>query len=318
MEQKLIKLDIFTSKEGLNVVGTALEELGHPAFIIVDPSDFDQLLDGKYGAWDYFDKNLTSLKHAEPSITLYLLDDEDSNKHVDDIQKMLKQLKTCDHEKTLGRLECVVSCIDNVDWNESWKQTVEPFPVGEKLIICPPWNNDLFEGKVILQMEPGQAFGTGTDETTSLCLEALDNMNLDGTTVLDIGCGSGILSIAGLLLGADSALGIDIDQVAVNTATENATINNVSHRAKYVCGNLIDVVSDKYDIVCANIIADVIITLLPQVKRCLKPDGVLILSGILADREEEVVEIALKCGYIIKERREKNDWVCLVVMKPYN
>jgi len=313
MEQMLTKIDIYTSQDGLEVVGAALEVLGHPAFIIVDPNDFDRLMDGKFGAWDYFDKSLSSLKYAEASITLYLIDDENINKHITEIQNMLEQLKISDQDRLFGRLECIISSVDNVDWNKSWKETVKPFSIGEKLMICPPWDNETFEGKTILRIEPGQAFGTGTDETTKLCLEVLESMTLDDTTVLDIGCGSGILSIAGLLLGANSALGIDIDQIAVETAITNATMNNVSDRAEFLCGNLIDAVDQKYDIVCANIIADVIITLLPQVKKCLKPGGMLILSGILADREQDVMEIATNNGYSLTQRREENDWVCLVV-----
>jgi len=313
MEQMLIKIDIYTSQDGLEVVGAALEELGHPAFIIVDPNDFDRLMDGKFGAWDYFDKSLSSLKYAEASITLYLLDDEHINKHVTEIQNMLEQLKTSDQDRSFGRLECIISGVENADWDKSWKESVKSFPVGEKLMICPPWDSERFEGKIILRIEPGQAFGTGTDETTRLCLEALESMALDNATVLDIGCGSGILSIAGLLLGANSALGIDIDQIAVETAIANATINNVLDRAEYHCGNLIDVVDQKYDIICANIAADVIITLLPQVHRCLKPNGMLILSGILANREQDVMEIATENGYVLTQRREENDWVCLTM-----
>ena len=309
----ITKIDIFTSQEGLDIVGNALEDIGQPTFIIVDPNDFDSLMEGKFGAWDYFDKSLTELRNAEASITIYLPNDEYCRNSIEEIQQMVERLKASDTAEILGRLDCVITSINDEDWDKTWKESCNPFPVGDKLMICPPWADERFEGKTILKIEPGQAFGTGTDETTRLSLEVLENINLGGKIVLDVGCGSGILSIAALLLGADSALGIDIDQVAVETATANAEINNVSNRAKYICGNLIDIVTEKYDVICANIIADVIITLLPQVPKCLAPEGVLILSGIIADREKEVMEAALKHGYTLTERREENGWVCLEV-----
>jgi len=313
IEQTLTKIDIYTSQIGLDVVGAALEELGQPTFTITDPGDFDSLLEGKFGAWDYFDKNLTKLRDAETFITLYLPDNEQSRKTVDEIHEMLKTLSASDPTGTLGKLTCQVSHIKNEDWDNLWKESFRPFPVGHKLMICLPWDNEEFKDKTILRIEPGQAFGTGTDETTKLSLEMLESIAPKGKTVLDIGCGSGILSIAALLLGADSALGIDIDQTAVDIATANAVRNNVSDRAKYICGNLIDAVTESYDIICANIIADVIIMLLPQVSQCLKPNGRLILSGIITDREQEVMEIALKHGFTCAERREENGWVCLTV-----
>jgi len=313
MTQTIKKIDIYTSQEGLEIVGAALEDIGQPTFIIVDPNDFDSLMDGKFGAWDYFDKSLTELRDAEASITIYLPNDEHCQKSVEEIQEMIKSLKSSDTDGLLGKLDCIVSDINDEDWDKTWKDSCKPFPVGDKLMICPPWGDEIFEGKTILRIEPGQAFGTGTDETTKLSLEMLENIEFSGKTVLDIGCGSGILSIAALLFGADSAFGIDIDQTAVETATENAKINNVSDKVKYVCGNLIDTVSETYDIICANIIADVIIILLPQVSRCLTPDGVLILSGIIADREDEVMESAVKHGYTLVERSEENGWVCFAV-----
>lgn len=198
------------------------------------------------------------------------------------------------------------------DWINNWKKYFKPIPVGEKLLIRPAWEEiDDLKGRVVLDLEPGLAFGTGTHETTRLCMELLEQYVRPGMQVLDVGCGSGILSVAALLLGAEKAVGVDIDPLAVKTANENAARNHVEDRFTGICGNLTDHVSGTYDVVVANIVADVICVLTADVRRFMKPDTVYVMSGIIDTREADVLAALEKAGFELIERREEKGWVAL-------
>lgn len=198
------------------------------------------------------------------------------------------------------------------DWRNNWKKFFNPTPVGEKILIRPTWRDDYdAEGRVVLNIDPGLAFGTGSHETTRLCLETIERYLREGDTVLDVGCGSGILAIASLLLGAKSAVGVDIDEVAVRTAAENAELNKVSDRFTVVVGDLTQKISGKYNLIVANIVADAIISLSKGVREFMTPDTVYIMSGIIDTRGDEVYE-AVSEDFKIIERIEDNGWVCLV------
>lgn len=197
------------------------------------------------------------------------------------------------------------------DWRNNWKKYFNPIAVGEKLLIRPSWRDDYDpQGRIVLNIDPGLAFGTGSHETTRLCLEMCEKYMKKGDKVLDVGCGSGVLGIASLLMGAESAVGVDIDDVAVRTAKENAEINNVADRFTAICGSFTDKVTGKYDIVLANIVADAIMFLSKGVKDFMKDDAVYIMSGIIDTRAEEVKESIGKDFDIIEEHLEKG-WVCL-------
>lgn len=198
------------------------------------------------------------------------------------------------------------------DWLNNWRQYFHPTPIGEKLLIRPTWRDNYDPGeRIVLNIDPGLAFGTGNHETTRLCLETLEKYIHGGEKMLDVGCGSGILAIAGLLLGAKEALGVDIDQMAVKTAEENAEINGVADRFNVVCGNLTDKVSGKYDVIAANIVADAIIMLSSGVKNFMDENTVYIMSGIIDTRRDDVVN-AIKNDFEIVEEIADNGWVCLV------
>lgn len=198
------------------------------------------------------------------------------------------------------------------DWLNNWRQYFHPTPIGEKLLIRPTWRDNYDPGeRIVLNIDPGLAFGTGNHETTRLCLETLEKYIHGGEKMLDVGCGSGILAIAGLLLGAKEALGVDIDQMAVKTAEENAQINGVADRFNVVCGNLTDKASGKYDVIAANIVADAIIMLSSGVKNFMDENTVYIMSGIIDTRRDDVVN-AIKNDFEIVEEITDNGWVCLV------
>ncbi|QAT50866.1 50S ribosomal protein L11 methyltransferase [Caproiciproducens sp. NJN-50] len=199
------------------------------------------------------------------------------------------------------------------DWINNWKQYFHPIPVGKRLLIRPDWEQaENPEGRVVLDLEPGIAFGTGTHETTRLCMEFLEESVVPGCSMLDVGCGSGILSVAGLLLGAERAVGVDIDPLAVKTAVQNAERNHVENRFTGICGSLTDRVEGKFQVVAANIVADVILELLKDIGNFMVPDSILILSGIIDEREQDVLD-GLKNSFAVVGRKEEKGWVALAV-----
>ncbi len=205
----------------------------------------------------------------------------------------------------------------NADWENNWKKYFKPMPIGEKLLIQPIWEDKADAGdRAVLNIEPGLAFGSGTHETTRLCLEAIEKHITDGCRMLDIGCGSGILSIASLLLGAKEVVGVDIDKLAVKTARENAVRNGFDEtRYTVYHGNLTDKVHGKFDVIAANIVADAVITLSNGVDEFMNDDSVYIVSGIIDLREREVVTALGECGLKITARHEDGGWLCFECMK---
>ena len=203
------------------------------------------------------------------------------------------------------------SGIEQEDWQNAWKKYYHAMDIGQRLAIVPGWET-YDTDRIVITMDPGMAFGTGTHETTSLCLETLDSMVKGGERVLDIGTGSGILAIAALKLGAESAEGVDIDPVAVRTAGENAARNGVAEKLTVLVGDLSDKASGKYQIVTANIVADAIKSLCTGVPALLAEGGVFIASGIIDDRRDEVVAAVRAAGFGKIDVREKRGWACLV------
>ena len=208
--------------------------------------------------------------------------------------------------------EISVTGCEEQDWLNNWKQYFHPIKVGEKLLIRPTWRDNVdTENRVVIHLDPGLAFGTGTHETTRLCLTALEKYVTKNSTILDVGCGSGILSVAGILLGAESAVGVDIDEMAVKTARENAVLNGVSDKFVALHGNLTEKVSGKYDIVLANIVADAIILLSKDIRNFMKENAVYIMSGIIDTRADEVLN-TISDSFVIQEKFLENGWCCLV------
>lgn len=254
---------------------------------------------------DLIDEELLAKDRDTAKIHIYI-DPEDN---IDEAVSFLREHLTASH------IEHSVSLLNvrEDDWLNNWRRFFKPIPVGEKLLINPSWLTDTPpDGRAVLNIDPGLAFGTGKHETTRLCMEALERCIHGGESVLDVGCGSGILGIAALLLGAGSALGVDIDETAVRTANENAALNHVADRFAAIAGDLVDKVEEKYDIVVANIVADAIISLSASVRAFMKPDAVYIVSGIIDTRADDVRR-AVAADFDIIAAYPLGGWYCFVM-----
>ena len=272
---------------------------------IEDYSDLEQ------GAWeiahiDLIDEDLLKKNREESIIHVFI---EEGNNPAEAVSFISERLNA---ESISHRIE--TDGVNSDDWQDKWKAFFKPQAIGERLFVRPVWIDDYDSGnRAVLNIEPGAAFGTGTHETTRLCLETLDKIIKEGDTVLDIGCGSGILAIASMLLGAKEGFGVDIDPLAVKTAKENGLMNNLNEpELSFVCGDLADKVTKQYDVVVANIVADIIILFSTQVRAFMKPGAKFIASGIIDTRADEVCLALQNAGLILKERIEDNGWVCLV------
>ena len=252
---------------------------------------------------DLFDEELIKKDRDNAIIHIYI-SEEYSPEEV--ISFVTERMKSEDIDFKLDMDTCMTE-----DWINNWKKYFKPIPVGNKLLIHPIWEDEVDPmGRTVIHLEPGLAFGTGTHETTRLCLETLEKYVKEGDEVLDVGCGSGILSIAALLLGAKRAVGIDIDELAVKTAIENAQMNKVEDKFEAICGDLTDKVSGKYKIVVANIVADIIVKLTKDIKLFLTDDATYIMSGIIDTRKDDVLN-CLKDDFDIIEIIEENGWVAI-------
>ena len=207
--------------------------------------------------------------------------------------------------------KCEIEYVNQEDWETGWKKYYHPMDIGEKLAVCPSWEEYSPAGRKVLKLDPGMAFGTGTHETTYLCLEVLDKSIKGGERVLDVGTGSGILGIGAILLGAGEVEGIDIDPTAVKVAKENAQLNGVADKFKIIVGDLSDKATGKYDIIVANIVANAVMMLSETIKNFLKEGGLYITSGIIDTRKDEVVAKLQSLGLKILKIHEKNGWVCI-------
>ena len=258
---------------------------------------------------DLIDEDLLKADRDKAKIHIYI-DPEDN---IDEAVSFLKErLNAADIDYTID-----LSNVREDDWLNNWRKYFKPMPVGERLLINPSWYTDTDpEGRAVLNIDPGLAFGTGKHETTRLCMEALERYVNKGSKVLDVGCGSGILGIAAVLLGADSAFGVDIDETAVRTANENARINGVGDSFTAIAGDLVDKVTEKYDIVVANIVADAIIALSASVPRFMTDDAVYIVSGIIDARADDVKN-AVKDSFDIVEENTLGGWYCFVLRQKH-
>ena len=324
---KYLELVIHTTREGLEPVEACLMEMGFTDMVVNDPQDLADLMNKKHDYdWDYIGDEVYGLAEEEPTVTMYFDGEETGNgyamaQEVDlTIEGLRQAMMNGEYgaEADFGPLTVTTSLHDDSEWKDNWKEYFKPQQVSRRIIVCPTWEEyelseeDKAAGRKILKIDPGMAFGTGTHETTSLCLKALEEYMKPGASVLDVGCGSGILSIAADLLGAGDVLGIEIDPVAVEVSRDNLTLNGCGDNVRVIEGDLTKGVDYEADIVVANLMADLVEMLSPDVRRHMKPGAKYISSGILDEKLAKVRSAIENCGFVIDEVKTDGMWCAIV------
>lgn len=320
-----IEVAIDTNPEGIDLVGSVLTALDVTGFVIEDETDFLTFLEENKSTWDYVDEGLMMEKKGVSRVKLYLSEDETGREMLKTIRQAMERLAAETAEEICGSLQITLRDVKNEDWEHNWKAYYKPFSVGESLHIIPEWERDITtpEGRIPLYLNPGLIFGTGGHASTRLCLEMMEPLLQTGDSVLDLGSGSGILSVAALKLGAAFAAACDIDPKAEKVARENARRNDIAPgRYQVETGNILEDPSlaqrlsqRPYQVVFSNIVADVIIALAPRISGFLAPGGVWIGSGVIDSRKEDVTTALLENGFSISRVREQDGWVCFAASR---
>ena len=320
-----LELTIQTTPQVIDLVAANLTMLGYDRFILDDESDFQAFLEENRQYWDYVDETLAQSMHGVSRIRIYLEDSPDAGAQVDALREALADMRERLAELDPGPLTLTARTVRDEDWENSWKQYYRPIPVGQKLLVVPQWMQpEGYDDRIRVLLDPGMSFGTGAHASTQMCLTALEKQISGGERVLDLGSGSGILSIAALRLGADRAFGVDVDPMAADVARENAEINGLgpdrfTSRAGDVLTDaalMAQLRADPWDVVLANIVADVIIPLSAAVPKLLRRGGVFICSGILNVRLQEVKAAVESAGLCIDAVDTLDDWCAITAHKP--
>ena len=305
---KWLEVAVDTSHDALDDLTARLTMNGVTGLVIEDETDFQRFLENNRQYWDYVDEELQQKMKGVCRVKFYVSDDADGKAQL---------------EKWLSGIDApyTTAALGENDWAHSWQKYYKPMEVGQRLYVVPEWMREepVPAGRTALYLNPGLTFGTGSHASTQLCLGGVEQYVAPGDKVLDLGCGSGILSIAALRLGASSAVGVDIDPKAVDVAYENAAMNDIG-RARYrvLAGDVLsdeglvdELAAQRYEVVLANIVADVIIPLSAKVDRFLVPGGRFLCSGVIDSRADEVAAALEKNGLTITDRWEKKGWVAL-------
>ena len=310
MDLTWLEITVNTTGDDLETLAARLTANGVVGLVIEDEEDFKSFLENNTQYWDYVDDDLLKRMEGVARVKFYVTDDEDG-------RKQLQQ-----YTAGLEGYEILSASLSENDWATSWQKYYKPLAVGEKIYVVPEWEKDsvLPEGKVPVWLNPGLTFGTGSHASTQLCLEGLESAVQPGDRILDLGCGSGILSIAALCLGAEFAAAVDIDPKAVGVAYENAALNNIGKdRYDVRAGNVLadkglvaELMQNKYQVVLANIVADVIIPLSAFAGDFMAEGGSFICSGIIDTRSDEVAAALKRNGFTIAEKKEKNGWCAFI------
>lgn len=301
-----IEVSVPTRSDEIDDVCAQLAELGAGGMVVEDETDFQQFLEQNHQYWDYVDDALEAQFRGVSRIKFYLADDDGGRAQLAAIRA------------GIGR-ELTTATVRDSDWENNWRQYYQPIEVGERLVVVPEWLDAPADGRLPLRLDPGLIFGTGSHATTRMCLEAMETLAAPDKRVLDLGCGSGILSIGALVLGCREAVGCDIDPKAPDVAMDNAALNGIgADRFRVYAG---DILADRgmraalgtnFDIVLANIVADVILPLAPLSREFLAPGGTFVTSGIIEGRQDEIEHALKKAGYSIEKHFCEEEWHCFV------
>jgi len=300
---KWYKIEIHTETETVDILTYLLEENGIEGAVIEDPNDF-MFSDRYEGDWDYSEDTARQFDHEDVVVRVFV--DKDIDKTVDLIKELLNTIKGNGLNIGSGKIEYEI--VDDEAWKDKWKEYFKPFKIGSRIVIKPTWEDYQSESDdIVIEMDPGSAFGSGTHETTSMCVRLVEGILKPSDTVYDIGCGTGIIGLAAAKLGAKSVIGVDIAEEAIIATNENAKHNGIDDIVEARLGNLTDVLSDKADIVVANIMADIIIMMTETIEQFIKPGGYFVTSGIVEGRQSDVLDV-LKAKFEIVEHLNEGEW----------
>lgn len=307
---KWIEVQVKTTTDAEEMVANIMYDLGVTGLAIEDPKDILAFQQSEED-WDFIDPSLFKQDYEEVIIKAYFPESEDLVDKIELIRDNIERNIHSQFDKPLGQV--TITEVYEKDWAESWKKYYKPTKIGERIIIKPTWEEYQKENEeLIIELDPGMAFGTGTHETTVMCIEILEKYVEEGHIVYDIGTGSGILSIASAKLGAKQVIGVDLDELSVKISKENTKLNEVDHIVEIKAGNLLDAVEGKADIIVSNIIAEVIVELIESLYKHIKESGIFIASGIITEKVDMVIKALEENNYRIIEIKIMGDWATIV------
>lgn len=301
------EIQIKTTNELEDVVTDILYDVGATGLAIEDPRDILELVQSEID-WDFIDPDLIKVESNQIIIKAYFAENKELEYIIQKIKERIKH-----HPMLKEKNHITISSVDEKDWAESWKKYYKPTKIGKNILIKPSWEEaEVGKDTILVELDPGMAFGTGTHETTMMCSEALENHVKPGDLVYDIGCGSGILSIVAAKLGAKKVIGVDLDPVCVRVSSENIKINNVEDIVDIKRGDLLEVIEGNANVIVSNIIAEIIAKMVTSIKDYLKDKGVFIASGIIIEKIPLVENALLENNFIILDIVKKNEWACII------
>ena len=307
-----IELTVHTTTQGAEVVSEALMLSGATGTMVEDRADIPDP-DKPNGYWEIIDPKLIDSLPEDVQVHAWFEPDATFQERLQALRSQLDMNRRLAPEVDLGTLAIDTVNVKDEDWSEVWKQFYKPFRAGKSLVVKPTWEPYAPKpGDRVIEIDPGMAFGSGTHETTGMCLELLEEAVHGGERVIDVGTGSGILAIGAALLGAKDVLAIDIDPTAVKVARENVAHNHLEQTVTTVEGNLLEKVDAQCEVCVANIIADVICMFTAPLNDHIIPGGLFICSGIIKEREQDVTGALLAAGYTILDIRRKGEWVAMI------
>lgn len=306
-----IEVQIKTTDELEEVVSDILYDVGATGLAIEDPRDISELVQTEI-AWDFIDPSLIDLKINQVIIKAYFAEDDDVDNIIQNIKNSIKRHPMLKEEEN----KLIINSIDDNDWAESWKKFYKPIKIGKNILIKPTWEDvDVDENTLLIELDPGMAFGTGTHETTIMCAEALEKYVNSGDLVHDIGCGSGILAVIAAKLGAKKVIGVDLDPICTQVSIENIKINKVEDIVEIRRGNLFEIIKGDANVIVSNIIAEVIEEMTIDLKSYMKDGGIFIASGIIIDKIPQVKNALLENNFTILDIIKRNEWACIISAK---
>lgn len=314
------ELTVRTAEEAVEMVSHYFHERGAGGVVIEESGSLQRERDTSLGQW--YELPLNDIPEGQANVQAYFADAKAAEEAADGVRALLEELKTYPVETGPGDIS--IREVKEEDWANGWKQYFKPVRISERLVVKPSWEDyEAAPGEIVLELDPGMAFGTGTHATTSLCLRALEKRVRPGMKVIDVGTGSGILAIAAARLGADRVLALDLDPVAVSSARDNVKLGGLDHRIEVRESDLLQAVRESRtadvlpaDLIVANLLAEIVLSFVPDVVRALAPGGLYITSGIIARKADEVRDALVKAGFAVEAVDTEGDWVAITAVKP--